>query len=160
MKTYSDASSDLTSTINRMQIAYHPDLQGVTVGALFVFDEESSAQVLKYQGYPAGAVVRISPLRDRALGIADAVIIVDRAYWQSLSAAQKDALLDHELEHLERATDEETGKPKRDALGRPKLNWADRSSRCAGTITSWDGSMGLPRGTGKHRSGCARRASS
>lgn len=121
MKTYSDASDDLQSTINRMLIAHHPDLRMVTVGALFVFDEESGDQVLKHQGYPAAAVVRISPLRDRALKITDAVIVVDRAVWQTLSAAQKDAVMDHELEHLERVVDEETGKPKYDALGRPKL---------------------------------------
>lgn len=121
MKTYSKGSSDVESSINRMLVSYHSDLRDVSVGTLFTFDEESSEQVLKFQGYPAAAVVKITGMRDRALGIADAVITVDRAYWQFITAAQKDALIDHELEHLERVVDEESGKPKFDLLGRPKL---------------------------------------
>lgn len=121
MKTYSDPSDDLTLTLKRMQSEFHPDLRGVNVGALFVFDEDKDEQVLKHQGYPAAAVVKITALRDRALGIADAIITVDRVYWQTLTAPQKNALIDHELEHLDRVVDPETDKPKRDALGRPKL---------------------------------------
>jgi hypothetical protein len=74
-----------------------------------------------HQGYPAQAVCRLTPIRDRALGIADAVVVIDRANWLTLSQRQKEALLDHELTHLERVVDEETGKPKFDAVGRPKL---------------------------------------
>jgi hypothetical protein len=121
MKTYSDASSDLETAIERMQHAYHPDLSRVRVGALFVFDDETTLPCLKHQGYSAAAVVRISPLRDRALGMADAVIVVDRFTWLTLSAESRDALVDHELEHLDRVIDEETQKPKYDTLGRPKL---------------------------------------
>jgi len=121
MKTYSDASSDLTTTIDRMAAEYHDDLAQVTISALFVFDDEDSLPCLKHQGYPAAAVVRITPIRDRALGVPDAIITVDRATWQTLSAPQKNALIDHELEHLELVIDAETGKPKYDALERPKL---------------------------------------
>lgn len=123
MKTYSRASSDVIEThITRILDVYHPDLDGVTVGALFVFDdEETSLQVLKHQGYPAVAQVRITPIRDRALGVADAVIVIDRASWLMMSAPQRDALIDHELYHLVRVIDEETGRPKTDAVGRPKL---------------------------------------
>jgi hypothetical protein len=121
MKTYSNPSSDLLATIERMASAYHDELVQVTVGALFVFDDEDGVPCLKHQGYPAAAVVRITPVRDRALGIPDAIITVDRATWQTLTAPQKDALIDHELEHLELVLDEETGNPKYDALERPKL---------------------------------------
>lgn len=122
MKTYSNPSTDLTDTLERMRQAYHAEeLRDVTLGALFVFDAEDALPCLKHQGYPAAAVVRISPLRDRALGLADAVVVVDRATWQTLSAAQKDALCDHELEHLERVIDAETDNLKFDALDRPKL---------------------------------------
>ena len=121
MKTYSEASTDLTATVDRMAAEYHDELIQATVGALFVFDTEESLPCLKHQGYPAAAVVRITPIRDRALGIPDAIITVDRATWQTLSAVQKDALIDHELEHLELVLDDETGKPKYDALERPKL---------------------------------------
>jgi hypothetical protein len=120
-KTYSAASADLLKRIERMQAEHHPDLAKVTVGALFVFDDEKTEPVLKHQGYGAAAVVRITPLKDRALGMADALIVVDRAHWQKLSAAQMNALIDHELEHLVTVLDTDTGKPKFDSMDRPKL---------------------------------------
>lgn len=123
MKSYSNASSDLERTLERMKSEYHADLDGVTVSALFVFDDDADndAAVLKHQGYPAAAVVSITPVKQRALGIADAVIVVDRNQWNVLSARQRDALMDHELTHLMRVIDEEDGKPRFDAIDRPKL---------------------------------------
>lgn len=124
MKTFSQAP-DVATTIERMQAEYHPDLEDVTIAGLFAFDTESSLPVLKHQGYAAGAVVRITVLKDRALGVADAQIVVDRAGWLALSARQRNALIDHELTHLEVKTDEEEGAedavPVYDALGRPRL---------------------------------------
>jgi hypothetical protein len=119
-KTFSQAP-DVTSTIETVQSEHHEDLVGITVAGLFAFDTESSLPVLKHQGYPAGAVVRITPLKDRALGMADATIVVDRAGWLALSQRQRIALLDHELTHLERKIDKETGELVCDVLDRPKL---------------------------------------
>jgi hypothetical protein len=50
MKTYSAASTDLEGHIQRMRDAHHSELEGVTVSALFVFDDESSEFLLKHQG--------------------------------------------------------------------------------------------------------------
>lgn len=86
-----------------------------------MFDTETTLPCLKHQGYPAGAVVRITPLKDRALGIADATIVIDRAGWLALSQRQRDALVDHELTHLARKVDKETGEMVCDALDRPML---------------------------------------
>jgi hypothetical protein len=122
MKSYSRASVDVTDLIEEVREEFHaPELDGVTVEALFVYDLEASEPVLTHGGYPAQAVVRITPVRDRALGVADAVIIVDRSNWLTLSRAQRSALLDHELYHLERVVDEDTELPKCDAVDRPKL---------------------------------------
>lgn len=120
MKTYSQAP-DASTCIEQIQEAHHEELKDVTISALFVFDDESSDSVLKHQGYPAGAVVRISPVKDRALGMADATIVIDRAGWLVLSQRQRNALIDHELTHLERCTDDESGDLKFDVLDRPKL---------------------------------------
>jgi Putative phage metallopeptidase len=120
MKTYSPAPS-ADGCIAQVRDDYHPDLEGVTVSALFVFDSESSEPVLKHQGYPAQAIVRITPVRDRALGMADAVIVIERSSYLTLSQRQRDALLDHELTHLTRALDPETQRPVFDVLDRPKL---------------------------------------
>lgn len=121
MKTYSEAP-DVDGTIEDVLERHHAELDGVLVAALFVFDdEESSKSVLQHQGYPAQAVTRIRPLRDRAMGMRDALIVVDRANWVSLTQPQRDALIDHELTHLTRVLDPESERPVADALGRPKL---------------------------------------
>lgn len=121
MKVYSAPSADLETTIKVMVEHYHPDLQQCRLGSLFRFDDESDDQVLTHNGYPAAAVVRITPLRERALGVADAVIVVDRACWQVLKYEERCALIDHELTHLRPILDEETQRPRYDALGRPRL---------------------------------------
>lgn len=77
--------------------------------------------MLKHQGYPALAVVKINSLKDRALGMADATIIVDRAGWLICSALERNALIDHELTHLLPKIDEDTGAMEFDAIDRPKL---------------------------------------
>src|SRR5690242_2471541 len=98
MKTYSIAR-DVEPTIKNVIYEHHGELIGVSVGALFVYDEEHSEPVLTHQGYPAQAMVKITPLRDRVMGVADAVIVCDRATWLTLSQPQRDALIDHELTH-------------------------------------------------------------
>lgn len=121
MKTYSLAP-DVEPVIRNVIYEHHGELIGVRVGSLFVFDDDSAGEpVLTHQGYPAQAMVKITPLRDRTLGVADAVIVADRATWLTLSQPQRNALVDHELTHLARVLDKESGKPKFDALGRPKL---------------------------------------
>lgn len=120
MKTYSQAP-DVSSAIEKIQLEHHDGLEGVSVAGLFAFDSESSEPVLKHQGYAAGAVVRITPLKDRALGVADATIVVDRAGWLALSQRQRNALIDHELTHLQRKLDKDSGDPLCDVLDRPKL---------------------------------------
>lgn len=123
MKTYSAASGTLERCLAVALATYHmPRLENVTLSALFVFDDEKSDEpVLNHQGYPAGAVIRITPIRDRALGVTDAVIVVDRAVWMDLDERESIAVLDHELTHLKRKINPKTNKPMHDAIGRPKL---------------------------------------
>ncbi len=121
MKTFSDASEDVLISQEQMTKAHHEELRKVKVTALFIYDDEEPKQVLMHQGYRAAAMIRICSLRERASGTADAVMIVDRACWLEMSKPQRDALVDHELMHLELVEDEQTGKTKYDAIGRPKL---------------------------------------
>ncbi len=127
VKMYSAGSSDVYSVLAHMQQEFHPTILDATIKILFVFDdEETSLQVLRHAGYLAAAVVRITPTKQRALGVSDAVIIVDRACWLAMSAPQRDALIDHELQHLDRCMTEPTEEdpkahPAFDKLGRPRL---------------------------------------
>jgi Putative phage metallopeptidase len=142
MKTYSLAY-DVDDAIARIRVLHHTDLDNVTITGLFAHDTEHGDSVLTHQGYPAGAVVRITPIKDRAVGIADATVTVDRAGWLTLSQRQRDALVDHELTHLHWVTDED-GDHLCDALGRPKLKmrkhdhqygWFDEVAQRHGTAS-------------------------
>lgn len=119
-KYYEPASQDLKQRIENIREEYHPELAGVTISPLFVFTDESEP-CLTHAGYGAAAVIRIVPVKDRASGMDDVQLVVDRYVYSGLNGAQKDALVDHELYHLERAVDAKTEEPKVDVLGRPKL---------------------------------------
>lgn len=127
MPRYEKAPADVMQVVERMTERYHPQLRdaGVTITCLMAFpltDEngDSKGPALKHQGYPAQAVVKIIGLKERTDGRADAEIVIDGDNWPLLSDEEKDALIDHELEHLELKTDKD-GLLVRDDLERPKL---------------------------------------
>ena len=104
--TYEKADDHTTalvaSAINRWhQVLYQT---GVTVAALFIddIDEESgeSHRTLKHGGYFAAATIAITPLKQRALGIADSLMVLDAYTWHELDEDEQRALVDHELMHL------------------------------------------------------------
>ena len=121
-KRYAPASEDVQHKIAALREEYYADeaFENVTIGALFVFDDESDEPVLTHHGYPAAALVRVVGSRDRAAGLADAQIVVDRSVYAGLTTKQQYALLDHELHHLELVTDAK-GVVRFDAQGRPRL---------------------------------------
>lgn len=84
----------------------YPDLDETT--------GEPKGDALKKNGVKALGITRKLPLKDRAMGRADAEIALDGAWWEKAPGAEQRALLDHELFHLV-----PTG--KRDDLGRPLL---------------------------------------
>lgn len=127
MSSYKKAPAEVGQIVERMLEKYHTPLKdaGVTVDCLLAFpntDEngDSVGPAIKHQGYAANAVVRVVNLRDRTKGMGDVEIIVDGEQWDTWSADQKDALIDHELEHLELREDKD-GLIIRDDLNRPKL---------------------------------------
>lgn len=72
-------------------------------------------------GHPAYATIQVTALMHRALGEGDVLIKVDGEAWKELPDPQKEALLDHELYHLnpEMVAGEENF--KLDDLDRPKF---------------------------------------
>lgn len=120
MKTYERAPQEVEERAARIIGTTHKELQevGLTVDFLFARNDEGDAVTDK--GYPAVAVVKIVPLKDRAAGRRDAEIVIDAVAWEQMTEAQKDALLDHELLHLiVRRTDDNSY--DYDDLSRPKL---------------------------------------
>lgn len=75
---------------------------------------------LRHHGYAAAGTVKVNSLKDRAAGLADCRIVLDGDGWEKWDRKRRQALLDHELFHLELQRDKEE-QIKADDLGRPKL---------------------------------------
>lgn len=128
MATYARADAEALRIVKDQMEKYHSELLDaeVTIDVLFAHasvDENGDQKgvALKHHGYRAAAVVRIVSLKDRTKGMADAEIVIDGDEWPTIPDDQRDALIDHELTHLELKLDDETGLVVRDDLGRPKL---------------------------------------
>lgn len=121
MPTYTVAPVDVTDLINEVIAELHPELAeaGVTVGCLLAYPT-ASGHAVTHHGYPAQATIKITNLKDRVAGLADAQLILDAERWEQKSTKERNALLHHELLHLTTARDK-AGKIKRDRHGRPKL---------------------------------------
>lgn len=127
MPNYSKCDQEVIDIMQEMMHRYHHELEecGVTIDLLFAYAKVNAAgdkvgPAVTLHGYACAAKVRKIGLKDRAKGMADAEIIVDGDRWSDWSETQRQALLDHELTHLELATDK-TGAVKRDDLNRPVL---------------------------------------
>lgn len=72
---------------------------------------------IKVGGYPCAAVISKTNAKQRAAGLKDVMIIIDTEWWEAKGrkSRERDALLAHELRHIDVDT-EETGKD-----GRPKI---------------------------------------
>lgn len=91
-KVYGPASEDVEQRIEALRKTYYAQtLKPVTIGALFVFDDEDGIPVLTHHGYPAAAMIRIVGLRDRAQGMPDAQMIIDRCVYEGLGVGVKAA---------------------------------------------------------------------
>ena len=122
MPTLTKPKTEVTDLLADTARRFHAPLveAGVTVGLLAAWPNEGEDCAVKLHGYPCAAVVKVTPYRQRVQGIEDAVITVDGELWQVMKEAERVALLDHELQHLEVALDRD-GRLKRDDWGRPKL---------------------------------------
>jgi hypothetical protein len=123
MKHYSPMPDEATDRVAHLVKVFHPELReiGVKIDLLSV-STDGDGHALTHQGYPATAVVRATNPKERAKGAGDVEIVVDEAKYLRMNDAEKDALLDHELEHVQLVMNKKTGKPKLDSRGRPKIS--------------------------------------
>lgn len=131
---YARAKPEIVDLVNAVVEKYHGDLHAhdVTIGVLICTDPDAvqplddrgrPVPVLKLHGYPAAATVKITPYKQRVQGIEDAVITLDLDLWSRLKPAEREALIDHELTHVQvQFEDDDPEQPvKLDNAGRPKL---------------------------------------
>jgi hypothetical protein len=122
MKIYSDASKDVRTRVTALVKKYYPELLkvGLKIDLQFVTSDDEEPALSVGGGYPAKAIIRKIPARDRHMGLGDCRIEIDEDIYEGMNDAERDALLDHELYHLELVLDKNR-KPKPDGAGRPKL---------------------------------------
>jgi hypothetical protein len=161
MPILTQADQSVTDVVTRIVERYHQPLRdaGVTFAVQVARpktdeDGEPVEVALKEHGYPCSAKVRIIPYRDRVNGLPDAEITIDGDEWDTLTDRQREALMDHEIEHLELSvtvTAAGATVVNRDDCERPKLKirkhdhshgWFDSVVRRHGEASpewrSWD----------------------
>lgn len=119
-KTYEPAPKEVEQRALALIEHHYPDItkSGLTIEYLFARNDGGYAIV--HGGYPAIGLCRIVNLKDRAKGNKDAEITICAETWEKMKPEQRDALLDHELNHLILVRDDMNG-IKFDDLERPKL---------------------------------------
>lgn len=101
--------------------------QRVRIDILFAYgdrDEESGEKLsdaITHKGNPALGLCEIRNIKLRAAGLGDVVIYLDADHWDVCGERQREALLDHELFHIDFARDPKSGDILRDDLQRPKI---------------------------------------
>jgi len=118
--TYELAGPEVMAIIAKMIDRYHMELaaQHVAIDVLMATNKDGDA--IRVGGYPANASIKIIGLKDRAKGHGDAEMLIDSQWWEDATQMARDALIDHELYHLEVKTDKQNH-PVTDDLGRPSL---------------------------------------
>ena len=140
MPTYEPIDQQTRILINNVMRQHHLGLAAadVQVAALFVYaprDKEgfpNGHALTSAGGYAASAKIKKTTLKERVLGVGDALLLIDGDQWPEWPDDRRRALIDHELTHLQvkwqtpPETDEETGHvggglPETDDWNRPKL---------------------------------------
>jgi hypothetical protein len=122
MKTYETCSKSVHERVDALIKKYHPVLHKARVRVeVLAVSTDGDGPALTLHGYACDGVVRKIGTKERAAGRGDAEIVLDRAAFLQMTSRQQDALLDHELYHLDVATEKRTGAPKFDSNGRPVL---------------------------------------
>jgi hypothetical protein len=129
MPTYEKASSAVAALAQKILAKHETHAPVLVAGVTFDFvfahadlNEDSGEPknfAITKDGHRALGVTRITPLPDRALGMADARITLDGDWWKDAEEKEREGLLDHELHHVSLKL--RKGSPCNDDLGRPEL---------------------------------------
>lgn len=125
--TYEKCPKEVHEFVGGILHDYYPELAevGAKVSCVFSFaprdkNGNPTGPGVKLHGYPCAAVIRKTTLKQRVMGAADAEITIDGDEWPNWSEKRRQALIDHELYHLELAIGED-GRPTFDDIQRPKF---------------------------------------
>jgi Putative phage metallopeptidase len=125
MPRFEVADKEILKTVQKVKVMYHKRLvdAGVKIKVLLAFGKvrESGERdpALKHGGYPAAALIKKTNHRDRVAGLDDAILVIDGDQLPDWPHDTVEALIDHELMHLETVI--QNGTVKLDDCGRPVL---------------------------------------
>jgi hypothetical protein len=102
MATYEIAGPDVETAAQKILARCHSEIiqAGVTFRYLIAWGEEGSPAI-KQHGWPCLGLCKIIGLKERVAGLPDVCITLDGLFWGDELPAKKEALLAHELEHVE-----------------------------------------------------------
>lgn len=121
---YQRASKEVAASVRKVMKKYHKPLfeNGVTIDVVLAFTDRTEGTAISAgRGRYALACIRILSLKDRAMGRADAEMMIDAASMEGWKAEDLEAVIDHELTHLQIRHSKSTNEPMRDDLDRPCL---------------------------------------
>lgn len=129
--TYETCDQAVDAMASQLIHDHHCDLFLASVRVGIIFAHNAAGPAIKIAGFPRTDRVRVVPLRDRANGLPDAQILIDKVWWLQTNEAQHRAMMDRALSHLTvvKATEKDVAKGdnigpyKADDLGRPVLKF-------------------------------------
>lgn len=103
--TYRQAGDLIKALVDKVMTQCHVPLKeaGVTVNTVIAAKDskrDGAMVALKQNGIPIAAKMGIVSLQDRSRGVEDAKLVIDDYAWDRLSSTRREALIDHELQHL------------------------------------------------------------
>lgn len=127
MPSFELADGDVHARVQDLLRRHHKPLHEakVTVCCLLAHapadgNGDAVGTALKLHGRACAGIIRVTSHRDRVAGHKDAMMLLDGDRWPTWSERQQDALLDHELTHLQLVTNAKE-EVLRDSVFRPRL---------------------------------------
>jgi hypothetical protein len=128
MSTYNPPDKSVLDLVDAVLNKYEEHNQLVTAGVkidvLMAYGKESKSgekgDAIKHHGVKALGLMKRNGLKERVLGHGDALMLLDGDWFATASDAERKAVIDHELLHLDLKRDE-TFAVEADDADRPKL---------------------------------------
>jgi hypothetical protein len=128
MSTYNPANKEVLDLVDEILHRYEEHEQlveiGVKLDVLMAYGKENKSgevsAAIKHHGVKAIGLMKRNGLKERVLGHGDALLTIDGNWYATASDAERRALIDHELYHLDLKRDETMAVEVDDAQ-RPKI---------------------------------------
>lgn len=104
MPTYRPDNGEIQRVIDDISERHYEPLKnaGVTFDVMVAMPGDSDdSDLVKLHGRECYAVIQITPYKLRCRGMSDVTLWVDGPKWDGLDERKREALIDHELHHLE-----------------------------------------------------------